>query len=165
MIKNTVYVILAIAITAGAAHSYDELRFGERTALFFRVVFANEGGAAGFRGQRGFEGRGEGDARWMVGDSSEMAARFERIRMARGEIRGRPEGMREPPAEQLGVGRTRMERSDRDRDRGGRGLRGAAVSLTVVSHYSLILAFAAMATYMLDGLIKKAVRGRPARQP
>ena len=113
-------------------YSYDEVRFGERTAAFFRVAFVGESVGQSSRGHRGSERGGrEGSERLQRGtrsDDREESGR--RLRESRG--------------------------------RGGHGGRGAAISLEEVSYYSIIFAFATMLTYTIDGLAKHAARRRRA---
>jgi hypothetical protein len=141
MIRQTIHAAIFVALAIGAAHSYDEVRFGERTLVFFKTAFAERDTAQMRGGRGGSEGRGRG---------------------GRGMRRGREEV--DVPAERGEqsdeIRETRRERSSESRGHGGHGGRGASISLEEVTYYTIIFAFATMLTYSIDGIVKGTVRGR-----
>ena len=58
MIRQAIHAAIFVALAIGAAYSYDEVRFGERTLVFFKTAFAEEGTSQLRGGRRGYEGRG-----------------------------------------------------------------------------------------------------------
>jgi len=59
MTKKIIYAGIAIAITVGAAYSYERVRFGERTVVFFRWVLGGESDQRFARGRGSVERRRE----------------------------------------------------------------------------------------------------------
>ncbi len=53
MMKKIVYAGIAIAITIGAAYSYERVRFGERTVVFFKRALGGESDQRFARGRGG----------------------------------------------------------------------------------------------------------------
>ena len=141
MIRQIVHAAIFVTIAIGAAYSYDEVRFGERTLVFFKTALAERDTAQMRGGRGGSEGRGRG---------------------GRGMRRGREEGeIQAERGEQSGeIRETRRERSSESRGHGGHGGRGASISLEEVAYYTIIFVFATMLTYSIDGIVKRAVRGR-----
>ena len=141
MIRQTIHAAIFVALAIGAVYSYDEVRFGERTLVFFKTAFAEQGTAQMRGGRGGSEGRGRGSS---------------------GRRRGREEGnVRAERADQSDeIRETRRARSSESRGHGGHGGRGASISLEEVTYYTIIFAFATMLTYSIDGIVKRAVRGR-----
>ncbi len=141
MIRQTIHAAIFVALAIGAAYSYDEVRFGERTLVFFKTAFAEQGTAQMRGGRGGSEGRGRG---------------------GRGMRRGREEGDVRAERGELSdeIQETRRGRSSESRGRGGDGGGGASISLEEVTYYTIIFAFATMLTYSIDGIVKGTVRGR-----
>ncbi len=172
MLKTTAYAVLAIAITVGALHAYDRVRFGERTTVFFRMAFADEGDFRVARGRGGFERPSDSERRREFTTDSTRRRVLQRDSTSRfrGELaegrRNRPPRERgesvQPPAGTGEPGEFRPGRGD-DGSRGGRR-RGGAVALEEVGYYALILSFVVMATYLADGAVRRAVRARQLRR-
>ena len=141
MIRQTIHAAIFVALAIGAAYSYDEVRFGERTLVFFKTAFAEQGTAQMRGGRGGSEGRGRG---------------------GRGMRRGREEGdVRAERGELSDENQeTRRGRSSESRGRGGHGGGGASISLEEVVYYTIIFVFVTMLTYSIDGIVKSVVRGR-----
>jgi len=190
MVKKIIYIGVAIAVTAGAAYSYERVRFGERTMVFFRWVLAGEDDQRFSRGRGGFDGRRELIPDSIRGQLSPETRRRTRPtrpgregeqveRPARGtrdssetsweEMRRSFEDM--PEETRLRFEQFSQERGDGDsrsarefRGRGGRRGRGNDISLRGVAHYALILSFATMATYWVDQVARTAARARRMRK-
>jgi len=60
MIRQTIHAAIFVVLAIGAAYSYDEVRFGERTLVFFKTAFAEQDTAQMRGGRGGSEGRGRG---------------------------------------------------------------------------------------------------------
>jgi len=179
MVKKIVYAGTAIAITIGAAYSYDQVRFGDRTLVFFRSVFGGGGDVFGEGGRGGgFERRDRFRAdstrrRFVEGRERNRAVRPDpEDAQARAEppVRDRedwgrqvPEDARERPE---GSSQSRAEGNVRSigesRGREGRRGRRSDVSLEMVGYYTLILSFAVLLTHAVDGLARRVVRARRA---
>ncbi len=179
MVRHVLYTAVGICITAGALYAYQQVRFGERTVVFFRMVFADESELGTFRGRGNLERRRDfttdsGGRREFLQDSTARPPRSQR------------EGRRSRPPQQRGEGMTppvgptdeRRSRPPQDEGReerrarfsaelagrrGGRG-RGPAVALEEVGYYTLILSFVVMVTYLVDGIARKATRAWQARR-
>jgi len=186
MMKKIVYAGIAIAITIGAAYSYERVRFDERTVVFFKRALGGESDQRVARGRGGFEGRREfsnDSARAQFNRDGARGDRSARPESERDQLQGTLRGMRDTVARSPSDMRERFERnpeetrqrieqfsqargggnprSGRDfRGRGGGHGRGSDISLREVAYYSLILSFAAMATFWLDQLVRKATRAR-----
>ena len=141
MIRQIIHAAIFVTIAIGAAYSYDEVRFGERTLVFFKTAFAEQGTAQMRGGQGGSEGRDRGGRG---------------IRRGREEVDNRPERGEQSDE----IRETRRRRSSESRGHGGHGGRGASISLEEVAYYTIIFVFATMLTYSIDGIVKRAVRGR-----
>lgn len=141
MIRQTIHAAIFVALAIGAAHSYDEVRFGERTLVFFTTAFAERGTAQMRGGRGGSEGRGRG------GRGMRRGREEDDVLAERGEL---SDETRE----------TRRGRSIESRGRGGHGGRGASITLEEVAYYTIIFVFATMLTYSIDGIAKSVVRGR-----
>lgn len=170
MTKLTLHAVALIALTIGAVYSYEEVRFGERTASVFRVAFADESEARAGGGPPGFERRGRGGSGGMrrrtstedreSADATDIPARIEEIRGMRDEVGDSSTArMRELMREQSDEFRDRRGRSGRG-GHGGHGGRGSTISLEEVAYYTIIFAFATMLTYTVDQLIKTWMRRR-----
>ncbi|UCG89166.1 MAG: hypothetical protein JSW71_11760 [Gemmatimonadota bacterium] len=191
MVKKILYAGTAIAVTIGAAYSYHQVRFGDRTLVFFRSVFGEENA---FR--EGWRGGGIERRERVQPDSARrrFVERGVRDRLVRQEQEG-ARGRTEPPVRDRegtdrqvpdDVGqrgerlpdevRERVERLSQGRGEGnsqsfgeargreGRRGRRSDVSLKMVGYYTLILAFAVMVTYGVDGLTRRVVRARRTRR-
>ena len=141
MIRQTIHAAIFVALAIGAAYSYDEVRFGERTLVFFKTAFAEQGTAQMRGGRGGSEGRGRG------GGGMRRGREEGDVRAERGELSDE-------------IQETRRGRSSESRGRGGDGGGGASISLEEVTYYTIIFAFATMLTYSIDGIVKGTVRGR-----
>jgi len=190
MVKKIIYIGVAIAVTAGAAYSYERVRFGERTVVFFRWVLADESDQRSSRERGRFDGRREllpDSIRGQLGPETRRRSRptrrggegeqFERRARGTGdssetswdETRRSFEDM--PEETRLRFEQFSQERGDGDsrsarefRDRGGRHGRDDNISLRGVAHYALILSFATMATYWVDQVARTAARARQMRK-
>lgn len=185
MVKKIVYAGTAIAITIGAAYSYDQVRFGERTLVFFRSVFGGGGDVFGAGGRGGgFERRDRFRAdstrsRFLDGrvrnravrpDPDDAQARTEPPGDREDGDRQVPEDVRERMERLPQDARARLDGSSQTRgegnarsiggSRGREGNRGrrSDVSLEMVGYYALILSFAVMLTHAVDSFRRKAVR-------
>jgi len=171
MLKKIAYAGLAIGITAGAIHSYDQVRFGERTAVFFRVTLADEGDFRAGRGRGDFERRSDSDrwrestadsTRWRTFQRDSTSRSAAELREGRRSRLPREQGQGVEPSAGTAESREFRPRRNEDGSRRGRG-RGRAVSLEEVGHYTLILSFVAMVSYLLDGAARKMGRALHVR--
>jgi hypothetical protein len=185
MMKKIVYAGIAIAITIGAAYSYERVRFDERTVVFFKRALGGESDQRFARGRGGFEGRREfsnDSARAQFNRDGARGDRSARPESERDQLPGTLRGARdtsgfpndireqfEQDPEEMqqrvqqfsqarGAGNSRSGRESRGRG-GGHG-RGSNISLREVAYYTLILSFAAMATFWLDQLARITTRAR-----
>jgi hypothetical protein len=187
MVKKIIYIGVAIALTAGAAYSYERVRFGERTVVFFRWVLADESDQRSSRGRGRFDRRRELPPDSIRAQSDPETRRRTRPTQPEGdgeEVEWPPRGTREiswdemrqsfedmPEETRQRFERFAQERGDEDsrsarefRGRGGRRGRGSDISLREVAYYALILSFATMATYWVDQVARVATRARQRRK-
>lgn len=149
MLKKIIYFVVVIAIVVGAAISYKQLDFGNKTAIFFKIVFGDQdqmmqrpkfqpfsGGQAqgDFKPPQGFEGRQRGEFGKGRGEFGQGRGEF-------GNNRG--PGFQGPPG---GMGMH------------GKPGMGKTISLAKVIPYFFILAFFILATRVIDITIKRVKR-------
>ena len=139
MAKKILYSVIIIVIVVGAVISYKQLDFGGKTSIFFKIVFGDQsqmmnmprkippfqGGQGAFKPPEGFQGGHRGEFRPGRGGNFENNGKS---------------GFQEPPMGKRGHGKPGM---------------GKTISLAKVIPYFFILAFFALATRVIDRLIKR----------
>ena len=78
MLKKIVHAGLGIGITIGAIHAYEQVRFGVRTAVFFRMAFTSEGDFRPARARGDFQQRVDSERRRESAADSTRPRRLQR---------------------------------------------------------------------------------------